>query len=114
MNRLRLLAGLAVSGLVLASNCAGAAERFGDIMVSPQSLMVGETYHGYREYRILLDNQSLKDTHEVSLVFPDRAFPSGNTISRLSRTVSVAPMSRVAVSFWQPPLRQEGDGRLII
>jgi hypothetical protein len=115
MNRLRLLIGLAISGMLLASiPGAAAADRFGDIVVSPQSLVSGETFHGYRELRVTLENQSLKDTHDVTLTLPDRAFNSGNSVSRISRTVSLAPLSHVAVSLWQPPMPMEGDGRLRI
>src|SRR5262245_55314070 len=105
MNRLRLLVGLAVPGLFLAlTSGVSAAERFGDIIVAPQALAAGETFHGYREFRVILENQSIKETHEVTLVFPDRAYNNGNSVSQISRKVSLAPMSRVAVPFWQPPL----------
>src|SRR5262245_47952398 len=113
MNRLRLLIGLAISGILLASvSGVSGAERFGDVIVSPQSVVSGETYHGYREFRVTLDNQSLKETHEVTLTIPDRAYGAGNSVSRISRTVSLAPMSRVVVPLWQPPIPMDGDGRL--
>jgi hypothetical protein len=113
MNRLRLLIGLAISGMLLASiSGTSATERFGDIVISPQVLVSGETYHGYREFRVLLENQSLKDTHQVTLTFPERAFGYGNSVSRISRTVSLAPLSRATVPLWQPPLPMDGDGRL--
>ncbi len=87
-----------------------AAERFGDITVAPQSLSVGETFHGYHEFRVLLQNESTKDTHRVTLIYPDRAFSYGNSISRMSRTVVLAPASQALVSLWQPPLPANGSG----
>ncbi|MBC8094260.1 MAG: hypothetical protein H7Y43_00465, partial [Akkermansiaceae bacterium] len=89
-----------------------AAEQFGAISVSTQPLTSGETYHGYREYRVLLENHSAKDAHRVTLVYPDRAFGYGNSISRIARTVSLAPGTRAIVPLWQPPLPQNGSGQL--
>ncbi|HYG22109.1 MAG TPA: hypothetical protein VEH04_04940 [Verrucomicrobiae bacterium] len=93
-----------------------AAEHFGSIGVSSQSLVGGETYHGYREYRFLLENTSQKETHEVTLVFPDRSFDYGHSVRRISRRVRLAPGARVTVPIWQPPLRQAGNGmaRIIV
>src|SRR5258706_810030 len=36
------------------------AERFNDVFVTPQSVVSGETHHGYREFRILVENLSGK------------------------------------------------------
>ncbi len=87
---------------------AFAAEQFGDILASTQPFASGETSHGYAEFRVLLENHSPKIAHTVRLVFPDRSYGSGNCVSRISRTVSVAPNSQVLVPFWQPALPVNG------
>jgi hypothetical protein len=113
MNQRRYFRTGAISGLLLALTVAvSGAERFDDIIVAPQSLASGDTFHGYREFRILLENQSPKSTHTVTLSFPDRAFGYGNSISRVSRTVSLGPLSRATVPLWQPPLPVNGNGML--
>jgi hypothetical protein len=105
MKRFRFLL---VCGTLLSFAFPSLAERFGDLTVVPQPFASGETYHGYREYRILLENQS-KDAHRVTLVFPDHPYSYGNSISRLSRTISLAPATRAVVPLWQPPLPIGGD-----
>jgi hypothetical protein len=112
MNRLRFFLSGAVSGILLFSGDARAAERFGNILVAPQSLVSGSTYHGYREFRILLENESPKETHRVTLVMPDHPYVYGNSLSRVSRTVTLGPSARVIVPLWQPPLPANGNGLL--
>jgi len=88
------------------------AERFDDIIITPQWLQSGQTYHGYLEFRALVENHSLRATHDVTLIYPDQAWSSGNCINRLSRTARLAPGSRAVVKFWQPPLPAGGNGLL--
>ena len=99
-------------GVVGSLNLWNAAERFGDIDITPITIAAGETHHGYREFRILIENHSLKTTHTVTLVFPERAYSSGNSISRLSRTVTVGPSSSSMVPLWQPPLPINGNNEM--
>jgi hypothetical protein len=88
-----------------------AADEFGDVSVSADAIYTGNTYHGYAEMRIVLENHSPTKTHAVTLVYPNRGFNNyGNTISRLSRTASVGPDSREVVSLLLPPLPAQGDG----
>jgi hypothetical protein len=108
MNRLRFLLTLCL-GIVPA---AFSAETFGPISVTPMSLASGETHHGYREFRIILENRSPKDSHDVTLIYPERSFNFGNSIGRISRRVSLAPGTSAAVPIWQPPLPQGGSGRM--
>jgi hypothetical protein len=91
---------------------ARAAEQFGDILASVQPFASGDTDHGYAEFRVLLENHSPKIAHTVRLVFPDRSYGSGNCVSRISRTVSVAPNAQVLVPFWQPALPVNGTPNL--
>jgi hypothetical protein len=88
---------------------ATAAEHFGEIAVTPITIVSGETHHGYREFRIQVDNHSIKTTHSVTLVYPENTYNSGNAISRLSRTISIGPASSAMVPLWQPPLPINGN-----
>lgn len=106
---LALVVAMAVASFAASSL---AAERLGDITVSPQSLFSGDTHHGYRELRVVLDNHSARAAHRVTLIMPDRPYSYGNSIARVSRTVSVAPGARVVVPLWQPPLPQNGNNSL--
>ena len=90
-----------------------ATEQFGDITVAPQSMHSGQTYHGYAETRVLLENHSSATTHRVTLVIPNRAWrASGNGLESISRTVMLAPGARVLVPLWQPPLPASGDNQM--
>lgn len=89
------------------------AEDFGDLSVSPNAIYTGNTYHGYAETRVLLENRSPVKSHVVTLVYPNNAYGNfGNNISRVSRTVSLGPGARELVSLLQPPLPAQGDGSI--
>jgi hypothetical protein len=100
------------AGIFFTTTAAFSAERFGDISVSPQSLASGETFHGYREMRVVVENNSATHTHVIRLEFPAHSFGYGNSISRISRTVSLAPSTRSVVPLWQPPLPATGDNMM--
>jgi hypothetical protein len=109
----------ALVGLIFFSSLlfaqSGQAEQFDDIMVTPQALTDGATYHGYRETRVALENHSPTKSHQVTLVFPDRPTSyGGNTLSRVSRTVVLEPNSQSEVPLWQPPLQASGNNQLRI
>lgn len=102
-----------ISGFLLLPAAVSRAEVFGDIFASADSIYTGNTYHGYAETRVVLENHSPGRTHSVTLVYPNNSFGSfGNTIARMSRTVKVAPASRIVVSLLQPPLPSQGDGQI--
>jgi hypothetical protein len=89
------------------------AEEFGDISVSPNAIYTGNTYHGYAETRVLLENRSAGKKHSVTLIYPNNPNGNfGNCISRISRTVSLGPEAREVVSLLQPPLPAQGDGAI--
>jgi len=86
----------------------------------------GSTFHGYAEVRVTLENHSPGRSHLVTIVYPNNIplGDYGNNISRISRTVTLAPGARAVVSLLQPPLpvfggsirvevdnRREGDIR---
>ena len=101
-----------VVGCFLFSLAARAADQFGDISVEPHAIYTGNTFHGYAEMRVTLENHSHGKTHNVTLIFPNRAYNNGNAISRLSRTVTLAPDAREVVSLLQPPLPAQGDSSI--
>ena len=89
------------------------ADQFGDVSVDPSAIFTGNTFHGYAEMRVMLGNRSPDRTHVVTLVYPDNPFGnSGNSISRLSRTVTLAPGTREIVSLLQPPLPVQGNNSI--
>jgi predicted small integral membrane protein len=100
-----------VAGCLLLSSVSR-AEEFADISVTPNAIYTGNTFHGYAEMRVVLENESSK-THVVTLVYPNNVSGNyGNCISRLSRTVTLAPAAREVVSLLQPPLPAQGDGSI--
>ncbi|HEX3857124.1 MAG TPA: hypothetical protein VHY30_07510 [Verrucomicrobiae bacterium] len=102
---------LLVVGCFLSSFCR--ADDFGDISVDANAIYTGNTFHGYAEMRVNLQNRSRGKTHVVTLVYPNNGYGNyGNNISRLSRTVTIAPESSQVVSLLQPPLPSQGDGSI--
>ena len=99
--------------LLLALTAPVRAEDFGDITISANAMYSGQTFHGYAETRVVLQNHSPGKTHAVTLTIPNYAYGShGNGINRISRTVKLAPDSREIVSLLQPPLQLHGDNQL--
>ncbi|HKI68175.1 MAG TPA: hypothetical protein VKA67_01195, partial [Verrucomicrobiae bacterium] len=88
------------------------AEDFGDIHVAPEAMYSGNTFHGYAEMRVLLENRSTSHAHDVTLAFPNRSWNSGNCIGTLSRSVRLGPGARALVPLLQPPLPVSGDGSI--
>ncbi|HEX7654474.1 MAG TPA: hypothetical protein VF607_13285 [Verrucomicrobiae bacterium] len=102
------------AALLLAAACGGssaqAAEQFGDLSVEANAIYTGNTFHGYAEVRVIVENSSATRPHEVRLVFPNRTWGSGSaSIRSITRTVKVEPSSRQSVALWQPPLSANGD-----
>jgi hypothetical protein len=104
--------GIVAAALLLASIPCG-ADQFGDISVDPSAIYTGNTFHGYAEMRVMLGNRSPDRTHVVTLVFPNSSFGNpANSISRLSRTMTLAPGTRDMVSLFQPPLPVQGNNSI--
>jgi hypothetical protein len=104
---------LCVLFLFLLVVSARAAEQFGDISIDPNAIYTGNTFHGYAEMRVILENHSAGKTHVVTLIFPNQSYGNvGNSINRLSRTVKLEPGARETVSLFQPPLPTRGDGSI--
>ena len=104
---------VALTSVVLAFLCARApaAERFDDIVVSPQSFAADETTHGYFEHRFTIENQSAARTHTVELVLPERSATGwGDSITSIRRTATIGPRSTVTLSLWQPALPIHSSG----
>ena len=108
---------LDLRGWLLAVGCflslISRADNFGDISVSADSMYSGNTFHGYAEMRVTLENRSGGRTHLVTLNCPNNAYGNyGNSISRLSRSAALAPGARQLVTLLQPPLPASGDGSI--
>lgn len=115
-NRRQSIAVRYVGFLLLAlGSClsAQALDQFGDVSVDASAIYTGNTYHGYAETRVMLENHSHEKSHLVTLVYPDKSYAGfANWIGRLSRTVTIAPDTRQIVSLLQPPLNAPGDGSI--
>ena len=89
-----------------------ADQDFGDITVSANAIYTGNTFHGYAEVRVLVQNRSHGTAHVVTLVSPNRSLDNGNSIGRLSRSASLAPETSEVLTLLQPPLPLDGDGQI--
>jgi hypothetical protein len=98
--------------LLLLGFSAHAAEEFGDISVSAAAMFTGDTFHGYAEMRVTLENRSHSKAHVVTLTFPNHAWNNGNSLGQLARSVKLEPDAREVVSLLQPPLPVNGDGQV--
>ena len=101
-----------VVGCFLFSPAGRAAEEFGDVSVSAAAMFTGNTFHGYGEMRVTLENHSHSKAHVVTLIFPNNAWDNGNSLGRLTRSVKLEPEAREIVSLLQPPLPANGDGQI--
>jgi len=89
------------------------AEPFGDISVNAERDLHGQHVSRLRRNAREFGKPFVQQTHRVTLVFPNNAFGNyGNTISRLSRSVTLEPGAREVVSLLQPPLPAQGDGSI--
>ena len=88
------------------------ADEIADISVSPHAIYTGNTFHGYAEMLVTLENDSPKP-RTITLVYPNNGYGnSGNCIGRLSRSVTLTPGATEVVSLLQPPLPARGDGAI--
>ena len=89
-----------------------AAEEFGDVSVEPHAMFTGNTFHGYGEMRVALENRSYTKPHTVTLIYPNNSYNNGNSIGGVARTVKLPPDAREIVSLLQPALPAQGDGQI--
>jgi len=100
-----------VVGFFLFSYAAD-ADEIADISVSPHAIYTGNTFHGYAEMLVTLENDSPKP-RTITLVYPNNSYGnSGNCIGRLSRSVTLTPGATEVVSLLEPPLPARGDGAI--
>jgi len=95
---------------------AFASQRFNDIMVGVESTPAGSSTFGYGEYRIIITNASLKNSHQVTLFAPQQSYHYGygDYIYQIKRSVILGPASSAKVSILQPPLTMDGRGLGVI
>ena len=69
-----------------------ATTRIGDITITPGIGPIGNSNHGYAEYRISVLNHSADKMHAVTLILPDKSFNfDPNRIREITRTIAVGP-----------------------
>jgi hypothetical protein len=86
-----------------------AADEFGDLTVEPGAIYTGNTFHGYAELRVIVENHSHTKTHFITLTYPNHSYANGNSIGSLTRTAKLEPEAQVVVDLLQPPLPAQGD-----
>ncbi|HUX00354.1 MAG: hypothetical protein WBD63_02760 [Phycisphaerae bacterium] len=106
---MRLASGL-IGALFLVSAAAGAAQRSGDVGVTPTPMVSCETKHGYREYRFTVRNYSTTRPHVVTVFLPHDVDHGGSSLARITRSVAVGPDAAANVSLLQCSLGIGGDG----
>ena len=98
---------------ILLPGFSAKADDIGDVSADASAIYTGNTFHGYAEMRVELQNRSHGKSHTVTLIYPNKAYGGfGNNISQLSRTVTLAPESSQVVSLLQPPLPSQGDSSI--
>jgi len=95
--------------LLLACSAFAQSTRFGQIDITAEPISSADTWHGYVEYRFVVRNTSKQQAHRVTLAIPDKGYASGESIRRLSRTITIGPGQRAMVSLFQPPLPISGS-----
>src|ERR1700753_3397466 len=98
--------------LLLGAMPLRAAEQFGDVSISASAMYTGNTYHGYGEMDVTVENRSGTQSHTVTLSFPNNNWDNGNSIGSLTRTVTLEPGTRETVLLLQPPLPANGDSNI--
>lgn len=88
------------------------ADDVGDISADASAIYTGNTFHGYAEIRVDLQNRSHTREHTVTLIFPNTSYDYGNMVRSLERTVTLAPESLQTVSLLRPPVPSRGDGSI--
>ena len=102
-----------VAALLVVPRLLSAADKFGDISVDANAIYTGNTFHGYAEMRVVLENDSPGQAHEITLVYPNNTYGGyGNGINRLSRSVKLDAGAHEIVSLLLPPLPSQGDGSI--
>jgi len=97
----------AVLGVLLspAISHAASTQQYGNIKVSVQPSLPGESSHGYIERGFIIENHSPSQKHKVTISLPKSSRNSYQSyIKRLSRTITLAPMSSADVKLYQPYL----------
>ncbi|MDX1564679.1 MAG: hypothetical protein R3236_04690, partial [Phycisphaeraceae bacterium] len=98
---------LAVLGFV----GSAVAADYGDVVVTLDPLPVGQTVHGYAEFRFTLVNKSKENKHTVRLTMPAEDYlDGGDRLSAITRSVVLEPKAVAKLSLFQPPLAASGEG----
>ncbi|MBN1918367.1 MAG: hypothetical protein JW889_10680 [Verrucomicrobia bacterium] len=100
----------ALCGAAFVSPRAGATTQYGDVTISARQPADIRWAHGYLEYEVTISNTSPNKSHTVALRLPEASVGGGDSIRRMTRTVSVGPASATRVSLFQPALPCDGYG----
>ena len=105
MNLLSFLRITFAATLLAGSGLHAANREFGDLSVSSQRIANGDTFHGYFEHRFTILNRNPSRDFRVQVVLPTRTHGrNSESISRISREITVAAQSEVTLPLLQPAL----------
>ncbi|MEM7680787.1 MAG: hypothetical protein AAF288_02425 [Planctomycetota bacterium] len=86
---------------------------YGQVTVNVQPPAPGESQYGYAVYRMSVTNRG--DTpRSVTVVMPAESWSYGDSVGRLSRTVTVEPGSTAVAELLQPPLPVIGNDAQVV
>ncbi len=101
--------------LVLPLSTSRADSRtYGDISVSVDGPLSGESGYGYVAYRVVVANRS-KNPHRIRIQIPATTYGhgGGDVIDRMTRTVDVEAGAATAFEMLQPPVPIQGHGAAV-
>lgn len=91
--------------LVAALGAKAASRHLGDIEVTTQRIVNGNTHHGYFEHRFTIANRNPTEAYEIGIRLPASASSRGNeSIRSIVRSIKVDPGSVVTLPVLQPAL----------
>lgn len=109
MKRACRLMPVLIAALMLLLSSAAEAKRYGDIEILETSPRPRNPEYGYAEHAFVVVNHSADQLHRVTLTAPQSSgSQSAHRLTRLSRTVEVAPGTTSRVSIPQPPVALGG------
>jgi hypothetical protein len=96
------------------SGSSGSETRFDDVVVRAEQTGGGTVTHGYSEFRFTVSNRGTK-RRTVEIAAPASSFDfAAGSLSRISRTVVLAPGTSATLSLLQPALMVSGHGAEVI
>jgi hypothetical protein len=109
-----MLAWITLLVIQLPAVCRADTQNYGNLTVSIDEPLEGDSGYGYLAYRVTISNRSTQ-THRVRIHIPGNSYGYGygDSIDRITRTVDVEPGVATRFELLQPPLPIQGHGAAI-